>query len=269
MPCWNNTQGQQLAASAAGRTCAHELWRAGLRSACGSVLDVAALACGASDAPAHKHVTLPREERGGDDGVHPHEVPEPTPDVVDTNSPPGSESVLPSSFGEGSSSTTELRPARDEQAASSGEHAAASFAMSACKVFGLVTKNIEPWDPLYDCPAANKAKQGEINNMASNDVLDMASLDEWGSVRAKDPSAEMVGGKMLIGIKDYEELGQSSLDDANWKARLVCTGNFIRNAAEHVVWSVDSMYAAPVDLHNARLVVGFGAKLCWAATPHG
>ena len=96
-------------------------------------------------------------------------------------------------------------------------------------MFGLVTKNIEPWDPLYDCPAANKAKQGEINNLASNDVLDMASLDEWDAVCAKDPSAEMVGGKMLIGIMDYEELGQSSLDDANWKARLVCTGNFIRN----------------------------------------
>ena len=40
----------------------------------------------------------------------------------------------------------------------------------------------------------------------------------------------------------------------------MCTGNFIRNAAGHVVWSVDSMYAAPVDLHNARLVLCFGAK---------
>ena len=40
----------------------------------------------------------------------------------------------------------------------------------------------------------------------------------------------------------------------------MCTGNFIRNAAGHVVWSVDSMYAAPVDLHNVRLVACFGAK---------
>ncbi|CAE7884622.1 unnamed protein product [Symbiodinium microadriaticum] len=102
--------------------------------------------------------------------------------------------------------------------------------------------------------------EGEINNLAWNDVLDMASLDEWDAVRAKDPSAEMLSAKMLTRIKDYEELGQSSLDDANWKARLVCTGNFIRNAAGHVAWSVDSMYAAPVDLHNARLVVCFGAK---------
>ncbi|CAE7169055.1 unnamed protein product [Symbiodinium microadriaticum] len=46
--------------------------------------------------------------------------------------------------------------------------------------------------------------EDEINNLASNDVLDMASLDEWDAVRAKDPSAEMLGAKMLIGIKDYE-----------------------------------------------------------------
>ena len=40
-----------------------------------------------SDARAHKYVTLPQEERGG---IHPHELPEPNSDVVDTSPPPGS-----------------------------------------------------------------------------------------------------------------------------------------------------------------------------------
>ena len=137
-----------------------------------------------SDAPAHKYVTLPQEKRGG---VHPHELPEPSSDVVDTSPPPGSESGLPPSHGENSSSSTALCPESSDKAASSSEYAAASSAMSACNVCGLVKKNIEPWDPSYDCPAANKAKQGEINNLASNDVLDMASLDEWDAVRTKDP----------------------------------------------------------------------------------
>ena len=84
----------------------------------------------------------------------------------------------------------------------------------------------------------------------------------------------MLGTNMLEGMTDYENFGQSSL--ASWKARPVCSGNFIRNAAGHVVWSVG--------LHNARLVVRFGAERgcalqtdarsvylpsLWPATLHG
>ena len=66
---------------------------------------------------------------------------------------------------------------------------------------------------------------------------------------------------MLIGIKDFEDMPQSGLDDAIWKVRLVCTGSCIRSADNRMVWSVDSMYAPPADPHNARLVVSREAML--------
>ena len=54
--------------------------------------------------------------------------------------------------------------------------------MNACKVSRHVKKIIEPWNPLCDCRAATKTERGEISNLASNDVLDMASLDAGDAV---------------------------------------------------------------------------------------
>ena len=63
----------------------------------------------------------------------------------------------------------------------------------------------------------------------------------------------------VSGIKDYELLQGDDLADAVWKGRMVCTGNCIKGADGKMVWNMDALYAAPVDLHNARLVVLYGA----------
>ena len=121
---------------------------------------------------------------------------------------------------------------------------------------GLVTKNIDPSDPLYSCPQALEAAEKEMIGLTEGGVWDLDSVEEWNSVRARVPEAELVGAKLLIGIKDYELLNQSiaDLEWALWKARFVCTGNFITNARGKIVWSVENFYAAPVDMANARLV---------------
>ncbi|CAK0821170.1 unnamed protein product, partial [Prorocentrum cordatum] len=63
----------------------------------------------------------------------------------------------------------------------------------------------------------------------------------------------------LMGWTDAEQYGVPQLEDATWKARFVCTGNHIVGADGRKVWQVDNLYAAPDDLHNARLVVLHGA----------
>lgn len=117
-----------------------------------------------------------------------------------------------------------------------------------------MTKNIEPWDPMYNSPPGQLAKKNELESLVRNSVLDMPSLSEWQDVCVKDPHAEVVGAKMLIGIKDFELLQDGQFEDAVWKGRLVCSGNCIRGADGNMVWNMDALYAAPVDLHNVRLV---------------
>ena len=90
--------------------------------------------------------------------------------------------------------------------------------------------------------------------MSENGVWQLDRVAEWSDVRQQHPDAEVLGAKLLIGIKDFE-LGEHE----NYKARFVGCGNHIVGADGKKVWQVDSLYAAPVDLHNARLVLFHGA----------
>ena len=160
-------------------------------------------------------------------------------------------------------------PGSHRSVAQSSQHDSVSHASAAIvsQCFGLTTKNIEPWDPLYNSPPAQQAKKNELESLVKNSVLDMSSLNEWNDVRSKDHTAEVVGAKMLVGIKDYELLHGDDLADAVWKGRMVCTGNCIKGADGKMVWNMDALYAAPVDLHNARLVVLYRcfARSCLAS----
>ena len=62
--------------------------------------------------------------------------------------------------------------------------------------FGLTTKNIEAWDPLYNSPPAQQAKKNELESLVKNSLLDMSSLGEWNDMRSEDPA------KMLVGISE-------------------------------------------------------------------
>eukprot|EP00931_Biecheleriopsis_adriatica_P065039 TRINITY_DN3965_c1_g1_i1.p1 TRINITY_DN3965_c1_g1~~TRINITY_DN3965_c1_g1_i1.p1 ORF type:complete len:1301 (-),score=320.83 TRINITY_DN3965_c1_g1_i1:1146-5048(-) len=124
--------------------------------------------------------------------------------------------------------------------------------------FGMVTLNIDPKDPRYTCPEACAAADSEIESMSRRGVWDLNSVREWRDVCAEDPSAEVLGAKLLIGIKDWELMTDAELAEALWKARFVCTGNHIVGADGRKIWQVDSLYSAPVDLQNARLVVFYG-----------
>ena len=100
----------------------------------------------------------------------------------------------------------------------------------------------------------------QINQLEGmkNSVMDMSSLGEWDYVRSKGPAAEVVGAKMSVGIKDYELLKGDDLADAVWKGRMVCTRNCIKSSDGKMVSNMDALYTAPIDLHNARLVVLYG-----------
>ena len=76
---------------------------------------------------------------------------------------------------------------------------------------------------------------------------------------SKSPTAEIVGAKILVGIKDYEILQGDDLANAVWKGRMVCTGNCIKGADGKMVGNMDALYATPLNLHNTRLVVLYGA----------
>ena len=78
-------------------------------------------------------------------------------------------------------------------------------------------------------------------------------------MQSKVHNAELVGGKMLVGIKEDNCLRGDDLADAVWKGRMFCTGNCIKGGDGKMVWNMDALYAAPVDLHNACLVVLHGA----------
>ena len=120
-------------------------------------------------------------------------------------------------------------PGSHRSNAESSQHDSVTHASAAIvsQCFGLTTKNIEPWDPLYNSPPAQQAKKNELESLVKNSVLEMSSLGEWNDVRSKDPTAEVVGAKMLVGIKDYELLQGDDLADAVWKGRMVCMGNCI------------------------------------------
>jgi hypothetical protein len=121
------------------------------------------------------------------------------------------------------------------------------------RYFGLVTKNIDPSDWRYNSKPAQRAAKNEMGVMTDNRVWNLDAVQEWAAACEEHPDAEVVGAKLLIGIKDYE------IDpDENYKARFVCTGRNIMNADGKKVWQVDSLYAAPVDLNIARLVILHG-----------
>ena len=121
------------------------------------------------------------------------------------------------------------------------------------RYFGLVTKNIDPSDWRYNSEPVQEAAKAEMGVMTENIVWNLDAVQEWASVCEEHLDAEVVGAKLLIGIKDYE------IDpDDNYNARFVATYNHIVNAAGKKVWQVDSLYAAPVDLNIARLVILHG-----------
>ena len=94
------------------------------------------------------------------------------------------------------------------------------------RYFGLVTKNIDPSDWRYNSEPAQEAAKAEMGVMTENGVWNLDAVQEWASVCEEHPDAEVVGARLLIGIKDYE------IDpDDNYKARFVVTGNRIVNAA--------------------------------------
>ena len=68
--------------------------------------------------------------------------------------------------------------------------------------FGLVTRNIEPHD--WRSRAQRRARlQGQRCSpwsMVDNGVWDLDEVAEWSDVRVKDPKAEVLGAKLLIGI---------------------------------------------------------------------
>ena len=75
----------------------------------------------------------------------------------------------------------------------------------------------------------------------------------------KFTTLNLLVAKCLSVSKKYYFLRRDDLADAVWKGRMLCTGNCIKGGDGKMVWNMDALYAAPVDLHNACLVVLYGA----------
>ena len=124
--------------------------------------------------------------------------------------------------------------------------------------FSLVSTMIPPTDWRYNSAPAKKAIEKQMKGMVDHGVWDPASLCEASDVKGP---AEFVGGKLLLGIKGAESLGDNQgPETVQWKARFVCTGNFISDANGRKVYEFDSPFAMPIDLASVRAVIYYGAQ---------
>ena len=122
----------------------------------------------------------------------------------------------------------------------------------------LVSTIVPPNDWRYNSAPAQAAIRRQMQAMVDHGVWDPASLCEASSV--PEP-AEFVGGKLLISITCAESLGSTQdPDQAQWKARFVCTGKYISDSKGRKVYEFDSPFAMPIDLASVRAVVYYGAQ---------
>jgi len=124
--------------------------------------------------------------------------------------------------------------------------------------FSLVSTIIPPTDWRYSSAPAKKAIEKQMKAMVDHGVWDPDSLCEASDVQGP---AEFVGGKLLLGIKGAESLGNNQdKETVQWKARFVCTGNFISDANGRKIYEFDSPFAMPIDLASVRAVIYYGAQ---------
>ena len=124
--------------------------------------------------------------------------------------------------------------------------------------FSLVSTIIPPTDWRYSSAPAKKAIERQMKAMVDHGVWDPNSLCEASDVKGP---AEFVGGKLLLGIKGAESLGDNQdPETAQWKTRFVCTGNFISDANGRKIYEFDSPFAMPIDLASVRAVIYYWAQ---------
>ena len=124
--------------------------------------------------------------------------------------------------------------------------------------FGLVSTIILPTDWRYNSAPAKRAIEKQMKAMVEHGVWDPTTLCEASDVKGP---AEFVGGKLLLGIKGAESLGDNQdPETVQWKARFVCTGNFISDAHGRKVFEFESPLAMPIDLASVQAVIYYGAQ---------
>ena len=117
-------------------------------------------------------------------------------------------------------------------------------------MFGCVVKVLDPSDPRYHSDKAKAAIEKELNALRERQVADFSKVREWSDVKAQGGDDELVGFKVIVGIKHYEE----SEDQHIYKARGCATGNWVQDVYGHQLFE-DDMYGRPVAMVGARIAI--------------
>ena len=72
-------------------------------------------------------------------------------------------------------------------------------------MFGCVVKVLDPSDPRYHSDAAKAAIAKELNALREKSVADFTKVQEWDDIKAAGGDDELVGFKIIVGTKHYEE----------------------------------------------------------------
>ena len=99
-------------------------------------------------------------------------------------------------------------------------------------------------------PRASDAMAADVQKQIKRNTFDdFAKVEEWSTIREKFPSARVVRGHMLLGIKHEEDPSA-----AHWKGRLVAAGNAVRDVQGGLV--ADAMFSEPpISLDAVRMVL--------------
>jgi len=107
-------------------------------------------------------------------------------------------------------------------------------------------------------PAAQEAIRASVQLLHDNGVIDLPdTVAEWRDVARQDPSARVVRGHIVLGIK-HSETGEGAAPQ--WKGRLVAAGNNVRDSQGCQVADVLDA-SAPASLDAIRAVIACGLRV--------
>ena len=95
----------------------------------------------------------------------------------------------------------------------------------------MITKTLQPGDPLARSPPAIKAIIDELTDLREHTVWDEANPVEASEVALKEPEAHIVRVFAIVGIKHYEDK-----DAQKYKGRIVVSGDKVKTATGQ--WAV-------------------------------
>ena len=127
---------------------------------------------------------------------------------------------------------------------------------------GLVTRVIPATDPESKSEGCLKALLKETNKLRDRTVWREDEVQEWSTVRKRDPTASVGRVFSILGEKNAE--AQNSPENREYKARIVFAGNAIQTAsgcAPHELFQEIS--SAPAAMASVRAVLGVAALRGW------